>query len=355
MRVFVNPSGKFVLGGPHADTGLTGRKIIVDTYGGMARHGGGAFSGKDPSKVDRSGAYAARWVAKHVVAVGCGRALRGPGRLRHRRRATGLGARRHLRHRARRPRQDRQGRRRPLRPATRPRSSVTSTCADRSTSAPPPTATSAAATRASPGSRPHGSTICAENCRCSGERRARCPHHHRGRRGRSTLRLPRHRTNRRASRWATACAWTSTAVRSADGSPETSTPARDLKPLTKWLGYGPPPSLLELLAWAERALVQPAQSASCLDVTQAAHHGHCRRRPTALAAGPLGRGRACDEVEPGRARGRTHDRPVGADSRAPTRRRARTRGFVARPRAHRVVGRSSARSPGTARVRRRLG
>jgi S-adenosylmethionine synthetase len=70
MRVFVNPSGKFVLGGPHADTGLTGRKIIVDTYGGMARHGGGAFSGKDPSKVDRSGAYAARWVARHVVAAG---------------------------------------------------------------------------------------------------------------------------------------------------------------------------------------------------------------------------------------------------------------------------------------------
>lgn len=70
MKVFVNPSGKFVLGGPHADAGLTGRKIIVDTYGGMARHGGGAFSGKDPSKVDRSAAYAARWVAKHVVASG---------------------------------------------------------------------------------------------------------------------------------------------------------------------------------------------------------------------------------------------------------------------------------------------
>ncbi|HEX9258544.1 MAG TPA: methionine adenosyltransferase [Acidimicrobiales bacterium] len=68
--VFINPSGQFELGGPHADTGLTGRKIIVDTYGGMARHGGGAFSGKDPSKVDRSAAYAARWVAKHVVAAG---------------------------------------------------------------------------------------------------------------------------------------------------------------------------------------------------------------------------------------------------------------------------------------------
>lgn len=70
MRVLVNPSGSFVVGGPDADTGLTGRKIIVDTYGGMARHGGGAFSGKDSSKVDRSAAYAARWVAKNVVASG---------------------------------------------------------------------------------------------------------------------------------------------------------------------------------------------------------------------------------------------------------------------------------------------
>jgi S-adenosylmethionine synthetase len=70
VRVLVNPTGTFVLGGPHADCGLTGRKIIVDTYGGAARHGGGAFSGKDPSKVDRSAAYAARWVAKNVVASG---------------------------------------------------------------------------------------------------------------------------------------------------------------------------------------------------------------------------------------------------------------------------------------------
>ena len=69
-NVHVNPTGVFVVGGPHGDTGLTGRKIIVDTYGGMGRHGGGAFSGKDPSKVDRSAAYAARWVAKHVVASG---------------------------------------------------------------------------------------------------------------------------------------------------------------------------------------------------------------------------------------------------------------------------------------------
>jgi S-adenosylmethionine synthetase len=69
-QVLANPTGKFEMGGPHADAGLTGRKIIVDTYGGAARHGGGAFSGKDPSKVDRSAAYAARWVAKHVVASG---------------------------------------------------------------------------------------------------------------------------------------------------------------------------------------------------------------------------------------------------------------------------------------------
>ncbi|MDQ3554735.1 MAG: methionine adenosyltransferase domain-containing protein, partial [Chloroflexota bacterium] len=68
--VHVNPTGRFVIGGPMGDAGLTGRKIIVDTYGGMARHGGGAFSGKDPSKVDRSAAYAARWVAKNVVAAG---------------------------------------------------------------------------------------------------------------------------------------------------------------------------------------------------------------------------------------------------------------------------------------------
>ena len=69
-RIYVNPSGRFVVGGPHGDSGLTGRKIIVDTYGGIARHGGGAFSGKDPTKVDRSAAYAARWVAKNIVAAG---------------------------------------------------------------------------------------------------------------------------------------------------------------------------------------------------------------------------------------------------------------------------------------------
>ena len=72
-KVFINPTGSFVIGGPVGDCGLTGRKIIVDTYGGMARHGGGAFSGKDPSKVDRSAAYAGRWIAKNIVAAGLAR------------------------------------------------------------------------------------------------------------------------------------------------------------------------------------------------------------------------------------------------------------------------------------------
>ena len=76
VRLFVNPTGKFVIGGPHGDTGLTGRKIIVDTYGGHGAHGGGAFSGKDSSKVDRSAAYAARHIAKNLVAAGvCDQAL----------------------------------------------------------------------------------------------------------------------------------------------------------------------------------------------------------------------------------------------------------------------------------------
>jgi S-adenosylmethionine synthetase len=70
VKIYVNPTGRFVIGGPMGDAGVTGRKIIVDSYGGMGRHGGGAFSGKDPTKVDRSGAYAARWVAKNVVAAG---------------------------------------------------------------------------------------------------------------------------------------------------------------------------------------------------------------------------------------------------------------------------------------------
>ena len=70
IKIFINPTGKFVIGGPHGDAGLTGRKIIVDTYGGFGRHGGGAFSGKDPSKVDRSACYMCRYIAKNIVASG---------------------------------------------------------------------------------------------------------------------------------------------------------------------------------------------------------------------------------------------------------------------------------------------
>ena len=97
-EVLCNPTGNFELGGPHADCGLTGRKIIVDTYGGMARHGGGAFSGKDPTKVDRSAAYAVRHAAKNVVAAGHRQAVRGAGRVRDRRRAPGVRDGRHVRH-----------------------------------------------------------------------------------------------------------------------------------------------------------------------------------------------------------------------------------------------------------------
>ena len=86
----MNPTGRFVIGGPMGDAGLTGRKIIVDTYGGMARHGGGAFSGKDPSKVDRSAAYAARWVAKNVVAAGLADRFEIELVLRHRHRPAAL-------------------------------------------------------------------------------------------------------------------------------------------------------------------------------------------------------------------------------------------------------------------------
>ena len=87
-RILINPTGRFEIGGPQGDAGLTGRKIIVDTYGGASRHGGGAFSGKDPSKVDRSAAYAMRWVAKNAVAAGLRRPPRGAGRLRDRHRVT---------------------------------------------------------------------------------------------------------------------------------------------------------------------------------------------------------------------------------------------------------------------------
>ena len=150
----VNPTGRFVIGGPMGDCGLTGRKIIVDTYGGMARHGGGAFSGKDPSKVDRSAAYAARWVAKNIVAAGLAdraevqvayaigvahpvsvmvetfgteKIGRGPDRAEPSTRTS---------------------------TCARARSARSSTCTARSTRRPPPTAISAATTTTSPGSGP---------------------------------------------------------------------------------------------------------------------------------------------------------------------------------------------------------
>ena len=98
-KVHINPTGNFVIGGPVGDCGLTGRKIIVDSYGGMARHGGGAFSGKDPSKVDRSAAYAARYVAKNIVAAGLADKCEVQVSLRHRRRRADLDLGHHLRHR----------------------------------------------------------------------------------------------------------------------------------------------------------------------------------------------------------------------------------------------------------------
>ena len=147
--VYVNPTGKFVIGGPMGDTGLTGRKIIVDTYGGAAPHGGGAFSGKDPTKVDRSAAYAARHVAKNVVAAGL--ADRCQIQVAY---AIGVAhplsvLDRLLRHERRLPGDDRDPRARALRPPARARSSATSTSVGRSTARPPRTATSVARTPAS--------------------------------------------------------------------------------------------------------------------------------------------------------------------------------------------------------------
>ena len=103
IRCHINPTGCFLVGGPHGDCGLTGRKIIVDTYGGRGRHGGGAFSGKDPTKVDRSAAYMARYIAKNIVAAELAGAVRGAAFLRHRlpRSAQHLGQ--HQRHRRQRP------------------------------------------------------------------------------------------------------------------------------------------------------------------------------------------------------------------------------------------------------------
>ena len=105
-KIFINPTGRFVVGGPEGDTGLTGRKIIVDTYGGYSRHGGGAFSGKDPTKVDRSAAYAARYVAKNIVKAKIAKEMRGTACICHRCSASGLGHDRYLRYRYRIRRKD---------------------------------------------------------------------------------------------------------------------------------------------------------------------------------------------------------------------------------------------------------
>ena len=152
--VYVNPTGRFVVGGPMGDTGLTGRKIIVDTYGGAARHGGGAFSGKDPTKVDRSAAYAARYVGQERRGGGTGGSLRAAGRLRDRRRAPLLDPGRVLRHGAVPVDVIEQPHRRALRPAPGRHPRATSTCAAPSTRRRPPTATSAATSTTSPGSAP---------------------------------------------------------------------------------------------------------------------------------------------------------------------------------------------------------
>ncbi len=149
---FINPTGRFEIGGPQGDAGLTGRKIIVDTYGGAARHGGGAFSGKDPSKVDRSAAYAMRWVAKNAVAAGLADRLEVQIAYAIGKAAPGRALRRDLRHRHAARRDDHRRDPRGVRPAARPRSSATSTCCDRSTRRPRPTVTSAASCPSSPGS-----------------------------------------------------------------------------------------------------------------------------------------------------------------------------------------------------------
>ncbi len=164
-RHLVNPTGRFVIGGPMGDSGLSGRKIIVDTYGGMARHGGGSFSGKDPTKVDRSGAYMARYVAKNVVAAGLARRC-------ELQLAYAIGVARPLainvaafghRQRARRAAG---GRHRPGRSTCGPaRSSATSTCAGRSTGRPPPTATSGVTTSTCRGSASTASTSSAAAAR----------------------------------------------------------------------------------------------------------------------------------------------------------------------------------------------
>ena len=157
----INPTGKFYIGGPDGDAGLTGRKIIVDTYGGAAPHGGGAFSGKDPTKVDRSAAYAARYVAKNIVAAGLRRPLHAAACLRDRRGAAAVDLYRHPRHRKGAGGQAREGRGRGDGSDAARHPQAISISTGRSTRVPRPTAISAARRTmraASPGRRPIWST-----------------------------------------------------------------------------------------------------------------------------------------------------------------------------------------------------
>ena len=147
----VNPTGRFVIGGPVGDAGLTGRKIIVDTYGGMARHGGGAFSGKDPIEGRPLGGLRGALRGQERRGRRPGRPLRGAGRLRDRRRAPGLGHGRDVRHREDRPLADRSSSSASTSTCAPARSASTSSCTGRSTRRPPPTATSVARTTTSRG------------------------------------------------------------------------------------------------------------------------------------------------------------------------------------------------------------
>ncbi len=157
----VNPTGRFVIGGPMGDCGLTGRKIIVDTYGGMARHGGGAFSGKDPSKVDRSAAYAVQVGGEEHRGRRPRRSRGGAGGVRDRGRAPGVGDGRDVRHREARPRADHGAGERALRPAPRRVPRGAAGCTARSTRRPRRMATSAATTTTSRGSAPTRPRRCA--------------------------------------------------------------------------------------------------------------------------------------------------------------------------------------------------
>ena len=250
LTVHTNPRG-VRLRRAVRDTGLTGRKIIVDTYGGMARHGGGAFSGKDPSKVDRSGAYAARWVAKHVVASGAAKRCEvrvayaiGVAHARLRRA-------RDVRHRRGGPPEGRRRRRARCSTCGPPRSSRSSSCAAPCTARPPPTGTSAAPSASSPGSRPPRPTSCAAPS-ASGAWRPRS-------RGSSptSRRSTGPSTTTRAtsppplsSATASASSLRGRTVRGWVSRSRTAPRTRALKPIARRLGAGPPPDVVALCEWA---------------------------------------------------------------------------------------------------------